>query len=174
MGLPKGTNNGNHGKKGRSGRKGAGVEQNNVQILHDMFFSDQGKNDTLDKLKTGKYSLKDVFVSKAYSGNERMLLALFNKNFPDAALKDWGIGDESSTVNDGTSVPDAVKSVDDVMTLIETTINNVRSGSMSVQAAANVGRLASLALKAIEVGELDKKMDLVNSVIQDRRTKMKK
>jgi hypothetical protein len=60
------------------------------------------------------------------------------------------------------------------MTLIEDTINGVRSGSMSVQAATNVGRLAALALKAIEVGELDKKMDLVNSVIQERRIKAKK
>ena len=60
------------------------------------------------------------------------------------------------------------------MTLIEATINSVRSGSMSVQAATNVGRLAGLALKAIEVGELEKKMDLVNSVINDRRVKAKK
>jgi hypothetical protein len=44
---------------------------------------------------------------------------------------------------------------------------------MSVQAAANVGRLASLALKAIEVNDLDKKMDLVNSVINDRRLRNK-
>jgi hypothetical protein len=31
-----------------------------------------------------------------------------------------------------------------------------------------------LALKGIEVGELDKKMDLVNSVINDRKVRMKK
>ena len=166
-----GTNNGNHGIKGRSGRKGAGMEWNNAQILHDMFFSDQGKDETLDKLKTGKYSLKDIFVSKSYSGNERFLLALFNKNFPDDLLTaESGKAD----ANGNGLAPDAVKSVDDVMTLIEATINSVRSGSMSVQAAANVGRLASLALKAIEVGELDKKMDLVNSVINERKARMKR
>jgi hypothetical protein len=168
-----GTNNGNHGVRGRSGRKGALVEQNNAQMLYDMFFGDQEKNETLEKLKTGKYSLKDVFVSKAYSGNERFLLALFNKNFPDAALKDWSNENGSSDVN-SIIVPDTVKSIDDVMTLIQDTINGVRSGSMSVQAAANIGRLAALALKAIETGELDKKMDLVNSVIQERKIKMKK
>ena len=54
------------------------------------------------------------------------------------------------------------------------TINAVRSGSISVQAASNISRLASLALKGIEVGELDKKMDLVNSVINDRKMKAKK
>jgi len=159
--------------RGRSGRKGALVEQNNAQMLYDMFFGDQEKNETLEKLKTGKYSLKDVFVSKAYSGNERFLLALFNKNFPDAALKDWSNENGSSDTND-VILPDTVKSIDDVMTLIQDTINGVRSGSMSVQAAANIGRLAALALKAIETGELDKKMDLVNSVIQERKIKMKK
>jgi hypothetical protein len=168
-----GTNNGNHGVRGRSGRKGALVEQNNAQMLYDMFFGDQEKNETLEKLKTGKYSLKDVFVSKAYSGNERFLLALFNKNFPDAALKDWSNENGSSDVN-SIIVPDTVKSIDDVMTLIQDTINGVRSGSMSVQAAANIGRLAALALKAIETGELDKKMDLVNSVINERKIKTKK
>jgi hypothetical protein len=167
-------NNGNHGVRGRSGRKGALVELNNAQMLHDMFFGDREKNETLEKLKAGKYSLKDVFVSKAYSGNERFLLALFNKNFPDAALKEWGAGGEPPEENGAIPAPDAVKSVDDVMTLIEATINGVRAGTMSVQAAANVGRLAALALKAIEVGELDKKMDLVNSVINDRKAKMKK
>ena len=122
-------------------------------------------------LKTGKYSLKDIFVSKSYSGNERFLLALFNKNFPDDLLTaESGKAD----ANGNGLAPDAVKSVDDVMTLIEATINSVRSGSMSVQAAANVGRLASLALKAIEVGELDKKMDLVNSVINERKARMKR
>jgi hypothetical protein len=73
--------------KGRSGRKGALVEQNNAEILHDMFFTDQGKEEIIAKLKTGKYSLKDVFVQKGFAGNERVLLALFNKNFADATLK---------------------------------------------------------------------------------------
>ena len=93
---------------------------------------------------------------------------MFHKYFPDDLLANQ----QTDEGEDGT--PDTVKSVDDVMNLIETTINSVRSGSMSVQAATNLGRLASLALKAIEVGELDKKMDLVNSVINDRKIKTKK
>lgn len=165
-----GTNNGNHGAKGRSGRKGALVEQNNAQILHDMFFSDKSKNEVLDKLKTGKYSLKDVFVSKAYAGNERFLLAVFNKNFPDDLLSEDG----RKTDAEGDLPPDAVKSIEDVKALIEATVQGVRAGTMSAQAAANVGRLASLAIKAIEVGELNQKLDLVNSVIQERKVKIKR
>jgi len=140
-------------------------------MLREMFLSPMSRDEIQAKLKSGKYSLKDLFVSKGYAGNERVLLALFNKNFPDDLLT----AESGKTDADGNGLAqDAVKSVDDVMTLIEATINNVRSGSMSVQAAANVGRLASLALKAIEVGELDKKMDLVNSVINDRKVRMKK
>jgi hypothetical protein len=98
-----------------------------------------------------------------------VLLALFHKYFPDDLLANRQTAEDENGIT-----ADAVKTIDDVMTLIEATINGVRSGAMSIQAAANVGRLASLALKAIEVGELDKKMDLVNSVIQERKMKAKK
>jgi len=169
MGLPKGTNNGNHGAEGRSGRKSAYQENADATLLREMFLNPMSRDEIQAKLKSGKYSLKDLFVSKGYSGNERVLLALFHKYFPDDLLanRQPDEGEEGIT-------PDAVKSVDDVMNLIQDTINAVRSGSMSVQAASNISRLASLALKGIEVGDLDKKMDLVNSVINDRKAHMKK
>jgi len=96
---------------------------------------------------------------------------LFHKYFPDDLLT----MEQRNANTEGSDLPlNAVKSVDDVMALIESTINGVRAGTISVQAAANVSRLAALALKGIEVGELDKKMDLVNSVINDRKMKTKK
>ncbi len=169
MAAPEGNQNAVGNKGG--GRKSAYQEGADAAMLREMFLEPISREEVQTKLKSGKYSLKDLFVSKGYAGNERVLLALFNKNFPDDLLTT----ESRKTDADGNGLaPDAVKSVDDVMTLIEATINSVRSGSMSVQAAANVGRLASLALKAIEVGELDKKMDLVNSVINDRKAKMKK
>ena len=171
MGLPKGTNNGNHGAEGRSGRKSAYQENADASMLREMFLNPMSRDEVQAKLKSGKYSLKDLFVSKGYAGNERVLLALFNKNFPDDLL---AMESKRADADENVLSADAVKSVDDVMKLIEDTINSVRSGSMSVQAAANVGRLASLALKAIEVSDLDKKMDLVNSVINERRIKSKK
>lgn len=167
MGLPKGTNNGNHGAAGRSGRKSAYQENADAALLREMFLTPMSRDEVQSKLKSGKYSLKDLFVSKGYTGNERVLLALFHKYFPDDLLA-------NRQTDNGGITPDAVKSVDDVMALIEATINGIRSGTMSAQAAANVGRLASLALKAIEAGELEKKMDLVNSVIQERKMQMKK
>ena len=169
MGLPKGTNNGNHGAEGRSGRKSAYQENADATLLREMFLHPMSRDEIQAKLKSGKYSLKALFVSKGYSGNERVLLALFHKYFPDDLLANR----QTDGGEDG-KAPDAVKSVDDVMALIEDTINSVRAGTMSVQAASNISRLASLALKAIEVGELDKKMDLLNSVINERTAKMKK
>jgi hypothetical protein len=156
------------GNKG-GGRKSAYQENADASMLREMFLNPMSRDEVQAKLKSGKYSLKDLFVSKGYAGNERVLLALFHKYFPDDLLANRQTDESENGITQ-----DTVKSVDDVMTLIEATINSVRSGSMSVQAAANVGRLAGLALKAIEVGELDKKMDLVNSVINDRKLKMKK
>ena len=167
MAAPEGNQNAVGNKGG--GRKSAYQENADATLLREMFLNPMSREEIQAKLKSGKYSLKDLFVSKGYAGNERVLLALFHKYFPDDLLTNRQADEGENGIS-----PDAVKTIDDVMALIEATINGVRSGSMSVQAAANVGRLASLALKAIEVGELDKKMDLVNSVINDRRVKMKK
>jgi len=167
MAAPEGNQNaiGNRG----GGRKSAYQENADATLLREMFLTPMSRDEVQAKLKSGKYSLKDLFVSKGYAGNERVLLALFHKYFPDDLLANRQTAEDENGIT-----ADAVKTIDDVMTLIEATINGVRSGAMSIQAAANVGRLASLALKAIEVGELDKKMDLVNSVINDRRMKTKK
>jgi hypothetical protein len=169
MAAPEGNQNaiGNRG----GGRKSAYQEGSDAALLREMFLTPMSRDEVQAKLKSGKYSLKDLFVSKGYAGNERVLLALFNKNFPDDLL---AMESKKADADENVLSADAVKSVDDVMKLIEDTINSVRSGSMSVQAAANVGRLASLALKAIEVSDLDKKMDLVNSVINERKIRMKK
>ena|SRR3990167_5076060 len=83
MGLPKGTNNGAHGVKGRSGRKSIGQEKADYEMLEKMFLNEMAKEDVQKKLASGKYSLKDVFVSKAFAGNERLLSQVFHKLFPD-------------------------------------------------------------------------------------------
>jgi len=167
MAAPVGNQNAVGNKGG--GRKSAYQENADASMLREMFLTPMSRDEVQAKLKSGKYSLKDLFVSKGYAGNERVLLALFHKYFPDDLLANRQTDEGEEGI-----APDAVKSVDDVMNLIEDTINAVRSGSMSVQAASNISRLASLALKGIEVGDLDKKMDLVNSVINDRKAHMKK
>lgn len=92
MGLPKGTNNGAKGVKGKSGRKTLPVERANAEMLEQMFLNEMSKEEVQKKLASGKYSLKEVFVSKAFAGNERMLIAMFNKLFPDQSVMDLKFG----------------------------------------------------------------------------------
>lgn len=73
---------GQKGNKG-GGRKSAYQEQADAKMLWEMFFGLQSKEEIQKKLKGGKYSLKDVFVSKAFAGNERILVEIFKKLFPD-------------------------------------------------------------------------------------------
>jgi hypothetical protein len=78
MGNPRG----NPGNKG-GGRKSAYQEKADAELLWRMFMGELSKDELLQKLKTGKYSLKDVFVTKAFQGNERFLSDMFRKLFPD-------------------------------------------------------------------------------------------
>ena len=84
-----------HGKKGRSGRKTIQVEHANAEMLEQMFLNEMSKEEVQKKLASGRYSLKEVFVSKAFAGNERMLIAMFNKLFPDKSVMDLSLGRKS-------------------------------------------------------------------------------
>ena len=81
--LPKGTNNGNHGIKGLSGRKSAITERVDYDFLERIFFERMGKKEIKKLLESGKYSLSDVFIAKAYGGDIRCLIEIFRKVFPD-------------------------------------------------------------------------------------------
>lgn len=93
MGAPKG----NQFAKGNRGgsRKSAYQERADAIMLEKMFMDEMSKEEVQKKLASGKYSLKEVFVSKAFAGNERMLLAMFNKLFPDKTDVDLRIGRKS-------------------------------------------------------------------------------
>ena len=80
MAAPKGNRNavGNRG----GGRKSAYQEHADVKSLREMFFSEFSREEIETKFKSGKYSLKDVLVFKAFTGSEKALLAIFNKLFP--------------------------------------------------------------------------------------------
>ena len=80
MGAPKGNKNA-LGKD--TGRKSAYQEHADQALLEKMFFEVLKQEEVRKQLASGKYSLKDIFVSKGFAGNERILLAIFNKLFPD-------------------------------------------------------------------------------------------
>ena len=81
MGAKKGNKNGrgNH----NSGRKSAYQERMDAEFLIKLFSKDSNIRTISKKIATGKYSIKDVFISKAMSGNERFVSDMFKKIFPD-------------------------------------------------------------------------------------------
>ena len=73
---------GNPGNKG-GGRKSAYQERANADFLAELFFKQHTKEEIGNMLKKGKYSVSDVMLTKAFSGDMRAILPIFNKLFPD-------------------------------------------------------------------------------------------
>ena len=71
------------GKKGVSGRKSAYQEQADAKLLFEMFFGKLTKKQIEKLTAAGKHSLKDKFIELAFDGNERILVEVFKKLFPD-------------------------------------------------------------------------------------------
>ena len=70
------------GNKG-GGRKSAYQEKADVDTLHSMFFDIINKEDLKNYIKDGNTSLMDIFIAKGLGGNEKILIELFKKIFPD-------------------------------------------------------------------------------------------
>lgn len=78
MGNPRG----NPGNKG-GGRKSAYREKHDADLLSDIWNKPMVREEIKQRLAEGKYSLRDMFISKAYAGNERILSEIFKKLYPD-------------------------------------------------------------------------------------------
>jgi hypothetical protein len=63
----------------------------------------------------------------------------------------------------------AVRSLADVVTLVEATINDVRAGRVDVRVANAVGYLANVAIKAIEQSDLEARLEALESVLAPER-----
>ncbi len=61
-----------------------------------------------------------------------------------------------------------LKTPNDVVVLIEETINKVRAGEMSTQIATCIGHLAGQLIKAIELANLDQRISIVEKVVLSR------
>ncbi|MCK4522392.1 MAG: hypothetical protein KAU20_07505 [Nanoarchaeota archaeon] len=70
------------GNKG-GGRKSAYQEKADAEVLHEMFFGLVKGRSIKKKIKTGNYSLKDKFVEQCYEGNQKILIEIFKKIFPE-------------------------------------------------------------------------------------------
>ncbi len=88
MPNPYGNPNNSGGKLKRSGRKSAYAEQASARLLIDAFFNEYSRNEIKQRLAGGKYSLMDVLISKAFSGDVRVLLSFFDKLFPTRIINE--------------------------------------------------------------------------------------
>lgn len=68
----------------------------------------------------------------------------------------------------------AVQTPQQVVVLLESTINGVRSGEIPPNIANTIGYLAGHMLKAIEVSNLDQRLEMVESVMLERRTAIRR
>jgi hypothetical protein len=84
----------------------------------------------------------------------------------DEARRKGGRAGKSPTVG-GALLP--VRSLDDVLGLVETSINDVRAGRLDPRTANAVGYLANVALKAIEGGDVQRRLDVLESVLEPER-----
>lgn len=76
------------GNKG-GGRKSAYQETADAQLLWDMFNGKLSQKKIEKLMSKGRYSLKDKFVGMAFKGNERILVEIFKKLFPDKVENDF-------------------------------------------------------------------------------------
>ena len=63
----------------------------------------------------------------------------------------------------------SVRSLGDVLTLVETTINDVRSGRVDVRVANAVGYLANVAVKVIAQSDLESRLEALESILEPER-----
>jgi hypothetical protein len=81
-------------------------------------------------------------------------------------------GGEAGRIAPLTESDVALRSIGDVLGLMELTINDVRAGRVDVKVANAVGYLANIAIRAIEGSELEVRLDALESVLEPERARI--
>ena len=63
----------------------------------------------------------------------------------------------------------SIKSIHDVSSLIEDTINRIRTEPLTHHQANSIGYLSGILLKAIEVGEYEKRLEALEQKIEESK-----
>lgn len=84
----------------------------------------------------------------------------------DDARRRGGQAGRVATLDDS-SIP--VRTLHDVLGLMETTINDVRAGRVDVRVANAVGYLANVAMKALEQADLEARLEALEAVLEPER-----
>jgi hypothetical protein len=67
-----------------------------------------------------------------------------------------------------------IKTPQEIAILLEDTINGVRSGKIPPKIAYTIGYLAGHALKALEASNLDQRIEMVESILLQRKKSVKR
>lgn len=62
--------------------------------------------------------------------------------------------------------PVKIKSATDILEILENTVNEVRTGKITIKAANTIGYLLGIAIKVYQVSELEMKLDNINKVLK--------
>lgn len=101
-GIPgQGTGNKNAAGNKGGGRKSAYQEQADAEFWLEMFLEPVEKSVIAKRLATGKYSVKDVMLSKALAGNDRLIEAMYKKLVPDKLDLQGNLQQKTSAVLEG-------------------------------------------------------------------------
>ncbi len=73
---------GQKGNKG-GGRKSAYQEKADAETLHRMYFNTDSQDEIEQRVRTGKFSIKDRHVLNALEGDQKAINPIFAKLFPD-------------------------------------------------------------------------------------------
>ena len=82
MPNPYGNPGNSGGKKGISGRKSQYQEKADAELLWKVF-TEKFSKEELTEILRGKHSIKDVWITKAFAGNERFIQQIVHKLFPE-------------------------------------------------------------------------------------------
>lgn len=86
------------------------------------------------------------------------------------AVQKGGFASKKADLN---LIPVDVKTPQQVATLLEDTINRVRSGEVPPNIANTIGYLAGHMLKALEVSNMDERVEMIESILLERKTSIK-
>lgn len=99
MAAPAGNKNAKGNKGG--GRKSAYAERADADLLWKLFTENMDKEKIVELIKTGKYSILDSFLSKAFAGSERHQIEMFKKLFPDTVNLTGNLNQKSMKALEG-------------------------------------------------------------------------
>jgi len=123
--------------------------------------------------------MKCIFVKEnneecqANAMKEGQFCFLHNPDIPDEEKRlVQARGGKGNVVKIEEGLPEIkINTADDVVSLLEDTANRVRSGELDIRIANTLAYIAGHLLKALEIADIKKKVESVERIILERKTK---